>query len=90
MLGIDSLMQRTGRVIESKPMPLRTRLAAVHGDADQAAKELDNMARRFHLDIARLLADEDPAPRRRGLRFGLDRPVLQSAPGVVAAPVPTA
>lgn len=77
-------------MMESKPMPLRTRLAAIHGDADEAAQQLDTMARGFHLDIARLLADENPAPKRRGLRFGLNRPGLQPSPGVVATPVPTA
>ena len=75
---------------ESKPMPLRTRLAAIHGDADQAAKQLDTMARSFHLDIERLLADENPAPTRRGRRVGLGRPVLERSPGIVAAPAPTA
>ena len=71
--------------------PLRTRLAAVHGDADQAAKQLDTMARGFHLEIERLLlAIEKPAPTRRGLRLGLGRPGLQASPGVVAAPAPTA
>ena len=74
---------------ESKPMPLRTRLAAVYGDADQAAQQLDTMARSFQLDIARLLADEDPAPTRRGLRLGLGRPGLQAAPAVVAVPAAT-
>jgi hypothetical protein len=76
--------------MESKRMPLRTRLAAVHGDADQAAKLLDTMARGFHLDIERLMADENPAPTRRGLRLGLGRPALQPGQGVVAAPAPTA
>lgn len=71
-------------------MPLLTRLAAIHGDADQAAKLLDNMARSFHLDIERLLAIEDPAPTRRGLRLGLGRPGLQPGHGVVAAPAPSA
>ncbi len=76
-------------------MPLRTRLAAVYGDADQAAQQLDTMARSFHLDIARLLADEDPAPTRRGLRLGLGlglglgRPGLHAAPAVVAVPAAT-
>lgn len=70
-------------------MPLRTRLAAVYGDADQAAQQLDTMARTFHLDIERLLADEKPAPTRRGLRLGLDRPGLQPAPAVVAIPAAT-
>ena len=74
---------------KSKPMPLRTRLAAVYGDADQAAQQLDTMARSFHLDIARLLADEKPAPRRRGLRLGLGRVGLGPAPVVVAAPAAT-
>ena len=74
---------------KSKPMPLRTRLAAVYGDADQAAQQLDTMARSFHLDIARLLVDEKPAPRRRGLRLGLGRLRLQPAPAVVAAPAAT-
>lgn len=77
-------------MIKSKPMPLRTRLAAVHGDADQAAEQLDKMARSFHLDIARLLANENQAPTRRGLRFGLGRPGLQPSPGIVAVPAPTA
>lgn len=76
--------------MRSRSMPLRTRLAAIHGDADEAAKQLDNMARTFHLDIARLLATEDPAPARRGLRFSLSRPGLRPAQGVVAAPAATA
>jgi len=76
--------------MESK-QPLRTRLAALHGDADQAAKQLDTMARGFHLDIERLLlALENPEPARRGLRLGLGRSGLQPSPGVVAAPAPTA
>ena len=75
---------------DSNRMPLLTRLAAVHGDADQAAKQLDQLARGFHLDIERLLIDEKPVPRRRGLRLGLGRPRLQPSPGVLAAPVPAA
>jgi hypothetical protein len=76
-------------VTKSKPMPLRTRLAAVYGDADQAAQQLDTMARSFHLDIARLLADKNPAPTRRRLRWGLGRPGLRPAPAVVGAPAAT-
>lgn len=72
------LPQRTRHVIESRSMPLRTRLAAVHGDADLAAKLLDEAARGFHLDIERLLVTHEltenpPAAARRGLRFGLVR-----------------
>jgi hypothetical protein len=76
MPGIDrSLPLRARPVIESEAMPLRTRLAAAHGDADQAARLLDEAARRFYLDIERLLvADEPtenlPAAARRRLRFG--------------------
>ena len=90
MLGIDSLLQRTRRVMRSRSMPLRTRLAAIHGDADEAAKQLDTMARSFHLDIGRLLATENPAPARRGRRVSFGRPALQPAQRVVAAPAVTA
>ena len=77
--------------MDSKRMPLRTRLAALHGDADQAAKQLDHMARGFHLDIERmLLASARPTPARRGLRLGLGRPRLQPSPGVIATPATTA
>ena len=81
-------------MMDSKPMPLRTRLAAIHGDADQAATQLDRMARGFNLDIERLLRTESPAATRRGLRLGLGRAGLQPAPGVVgpgvvAAAAPT-
>ena len=76
--------------MRSKPMPLRTRLAAIHGDADQAAERLDSMARTFHLDHGRLLAVETPAPKRRRLRFSLGRPALKPAQAVVAAPAATA
>lgn len=69
-------------------MPLRTRLAAVHGDADQAAKVLDVSARDFHLDIEGLLATEPAAPTRRGLRGRLSRPGLSPSPGLLPAPVP--
>lgn len=75
--------------MESKRMPLLTRLAAVHGDADVAAKQLDQLAQGFHLDIERLLATES-VQTRRGPRFGLGRPGFQPSAGVVAAPAPTA
>jgi hypothetical protein len=80
-------------VIESKRMPLRTRLAAIHGDADEAAKQLDHMARGFRDEIECLLVSETPAPTRRGPRFGLGRSGLQPVPVqgvVVVAPIPTA
>ena len=77
-------------MIESQRMPLRSRFAAVHGDPDQAAQQLDILARGFHKDIERLLANETPAPRRRGWRFGHGRSGLRPAPGVVTAPALTA
>ena len=82
-------------MIESKSTPLRTRLAALHGDADEAAKLLGEAARGFQLDIERLLsspAPTKPAPEaaRRGLRFGHGGAGNQRSPGVVAAPAPTA
>ena len=82
-------------MIESKSMPLRTRLAALHGDADQAAKLLGEAARGFQLDIERLLvspplAEPAPAAARRGLRFGHGRAGNQRSPGVLAAPAATA
>jgi len=75
---------------ESKPMPLRTRLAAIHGDPDQAAQQLDNMARGFHAELERLLPNENPVGTRRGWRFGLGRSGLQPAQGVLATPALTA
>jgi hypothetical protein len=48
------------------------------------------MARGFHLEIERLMVKEDSAPTRRRVRLGLSRPGLQPAPGVVAAPAPSA
>ena len=75
MPGIDrSLPLRTWPVIESESTPLRTRLAAAHGDADQAAQLLDEEARRFHLDIKRLVVVPEPTgnpPAGRKLRFRL-------------------
>jgi hypothetical protein len=75
MPGIDHYSPlRTGHVLESE-MPLLTRLAAAHGDADDAARLLDEEARRFHLDIKRLLVTPEPTQNppaaRRRLRFGL-------------------
>ena len=76
--------------MEAERMPLRTRLAALHGDADQAAEQLDRMARSFHLEMERLLATEAPAPARRSLRLGFGRPGLHAAPGVMGAPATSA
>ena len=75
---------------EATSMPLRTRLAAIHGDADQAAKLLSDGARGFRLDIERLLVspaftEPTPVAARRGLRFGLGRLGNQHSPGVVTA-----
>jgi hypothetical protein len=82
-------------VIGSQPMPLLSRLAALYGDADQAAKLLGEAARGLNFDIERLRAAPmftEPAPvaDRRGLRFGLGRSGSPRFTGVVAAPAPTA
>jgi hypothetical protein len=66
------------------------RLAAVHGDADQAAKQLEAVSRAFFLEADRLLVDEISVPTRRSLRLGLARPGFQPSPVVVVAPGPTA
>jgi len=82
-------------VIKSPSMPLRSRLAAVHGDADQAAKLLGEAARGVALDIERLrvtppfTANAEPA-HRRGLWFSFGRSAGQRLPGVVGVPAPTA
>ena len=77
MPGIDrSLPLRARPVIEPKPTPLRTRLAAAHGDADQAALLLDEAARSFHMELERLMmiaaepTGNPPAADRPRLRFG--------------------
>ena len=96
MPGIDrSLPFRARPVIVPKAMPLRTRLAAAHGDADQAARLLDEAARRFHLDIERLLIVDEPtgnppAVARRRLRFGFAARITRRSPAlpVVAATAP--
>jgi hypothetical protein len=81
---------------ESKSAPLRSRLAALHGDADEAAKLLAESASSFRLDIERLLAspalaEAAPDAARHGLRFGLGRSSgSQRSHGIVAAPAPTA
>ena len=96
MPGIDPVLpDGTWRVI-AKPTPLRTRLAAVHGDADLAAKLLDEAARGFHLDIERLLVTHErtenaPAAARRGLPFGLARARnTRSLPALAVVPSPAA
>lgn len=76
--------------MESKRMPLRSRLAALHGDADEAAEQLNHMARSFRMELDRLMVEETPATTRRGLRLGLSRPALQPAPGIVGAPATSA
>lgn len=96
MPGIDrSLPLRARPVIESRPMPLRTRLAAAHGDADQAARLLDEAARGFHLDLERLLVANEPtgnppAAARRRLRFGFAARNTRRSPAlpVVAVTAP--
>ena len=85
---------RTRRVIESRSMPLRTRLAAVHGDADRAAGLLEEAARGVQRDIERLMASSEQAENtaaaaRRGLRLGLARsrsPRPSPGFGIVAGP----
>lgn len=98
MPGIDrSPPLRTWPINESEPMPLRTRLAAAHGDADHAARLLDEEARRFHLDIKRLLVapelTQNPPAARRRLLFGLAHALreIRCSPArlVVAAAAPT-
>lgn len=76
--------------MEAKRMPLRMRLAALHGDADQAAEQLSRMARSFYTEVDRLLVDEASTPTRRGLRLGLSRPGFRPPPGVVVTSAPTA
>lgn len=96
MPGIDrSLPLRARPLIEPRPMPLRTRLAAAHGDADQAAKLLDEAARGFHLDIERLMVvheptENPPATARRRLRLGFAARNTGRSPArpVVAATAP--
>jgi hypothetical protein len=97
MPGTDPFSpQRTRRVIESRPMPLRTRLTAVHGDADRAAGLLEEAARGVQRDMERLMVTAEqsgnpPAVARRGLRLGLARPRrTRPSPGLAVVAVPAA
>jgi hypothetical protein len=94
MPGIDrSLPLRARPVIEPKPMPLRTRLAAAYGDADQAAQLLNEAARGFHLEIERLMvaaepAETPPAAARRRLMFSAAARNTRRSPALPVAYAP--